>query len=46
MANTYNFKLSATKPQNKVKRTRDYIDYLSLEIHGERPLVVLFNKVF
>ncbi|KAG2233310.1 hypothetical protein INT48_007746 [Thamnidium elegans] len=33
MANTYDFKLSATKPQNKAKRTRDYIDYLSLEIH-------------
>ncbi|GAA5804066.1 hypothetical protein HPULCUR_009552 [Helicostylum pulchrum] len=33
IANTYDFKLSATKPQNKVKRTRDYIDYLSLEIH-------------
>ncbi|KAI8975441.1 hypothetical protein BDF20DRAFT_914372 [Mycotypha africana] len=31
--NTYNFKFSASKPQAKVKRIRDYIDYLSLEIH-------------
>lgn len=35
MDNSYNFKFSPTKPQNKVKRIRDYLDYFSLEIHGE-----------
>lgn len=32
-SNTFNFKFSASKPVNKVKRIRDYIDYFSLEIH-------------
>ncbi|KAI8091003.1 uncharacterized protein B0P05DRAFT_296215 [Gilbertella persicaria] len=31
--NSFRFKLSAAKPQDKVKRVPDYIDYFSVEIH-------------
>lgn len=34
MNNTFDFKLSATKPQTKIKPVKDFIDYFSLEIHG------------
>lgn len=33
--NTFDFKLSATKPHIEIKVDNDFIDYLSLEIHGK-----------